>query len=115
MCDVAVHLEMFATTHPASWRKEQLELFPVANWRPTSLFLSVGVYFRCFGLPHLDTISCFQHDHAFVNPFHVQRLSIISLAFQVNIRGHSGRVVTLSPPTSESGFGSRHGLKWESW
>ena len=30
-------------------------------------------------------------------------------------RGHGGRVVTLSPPTSEAGVRSRHGLKWESW
>ena len=37
--DVAVHLEMFATTHPSSWRKEQLELFPTASWRLTSLLL----------------------------------------------------------------------------
>ena len=31
------------------------------------------------------------------------------------IGGHGGRVVTLSPPTSESGVRSPHGLKWESW
>ena len=30
-------------------------------------------------------------------------------------RGHGGRVVTLSPPTSEAGFDPHHGLKWESW
>ena len=30
-------------------------------------------------------------------------------------RGHGGRVVTLSPPTSEAGVRSPHGLKWESW
>ena len=35
--------------------------------------------------------------------------------FKSRGRGHLGRVVTLSPPTSEAGFGSRHGLKWESW
>ena len=29
--------------------------------------------------------------------------------------GHGGRVVTLSPPTSEAGVRSPHGLKWESW
>ena len=29
--------------------------------------------------------------------------------------GHGGRVVTLSPPTSEAGVRSQHGLKWESW
>ena len=29
--------------------------------------------------------------------------------------GHGGRVVTLSPPTSEAGVQSPHGLKWESW
>ena len=29
--------------------------------------------------------------------------------------GHGGRVVTLSPPTSEPGVRSPHGLKWESW
>ena len=31
------------------------------------------------------------------------------------VRGHGGRVVTLSPPTSEAGVRSTHGLKWESW
>ena len=31
------------------------------------------------------------------------------------IGGHGGRVVTLSPPTSEAGVRSPHGLKWESW
>ena len=30
---MAVHLEMFATTRPASWPKEQLELFSTASWR----------------------------------------------------------------------------------
>ena len=30
-------------------------------------------------------------------------------------RGHGGRVVTVSPPTSEVWLGSQHGLKWESW
>ena len=30
-------------------------------------------------------------------------------------RGHGGRVVTLSPPTSGAGVRSRHGRKWESW
>ena len=29
--------------------------------------------------------------------------------------GHGGRVVTLSPPTSEAGVRYPHGLKWESW
>ena len=29
--------------------------------------------------------------------------------------GHSGRVATLSPPTSEAGVRSPHELKWESW
>ena len=28
------------------------------------------------------------------------------------LRGHGGRVVTLSPPTSEAGVRSPHGLKW---
>ena len=29
--------------------------------------------------------------------------------------GYGGRVVTLSPPTSEAGVRSSHGLKWGSW
>ena len=32
-----------------------------------------------------------------------------------HFRGHGGRVVTLSPPTSEVRFGSRPYLKYESW
>ena len=42
----------------------------------------------------------------------------ISFHFQsvyVGRRGHGGRVVTLSPPTSEAGDRSPYGLKWESW
>ena len=35
--------------------------------------------------------------------------------FSITCRGHGGRVVTLSPPTSEAGVRSPHGLKWESW
>ena len=31
------------------------------------------------------------------------------------VGGHGGRVVTLSPPTSEAGVRSPTGLKWESW
>ena len=31
------------------------------------------------------------------------------------IRGHGGRVVTLSPPTSEARVRSLHSLKWENW
>ena len=38
-----------------------------------------------------------------------------SPGFDPTSRGHSGRVVTLSPPTSEAGVRSPHGLKWESW
>ena len=35
--------------------------------------------------------------------------------FKMETWGHGGRVVTLSPPTSEAGVRSQHGLKWESW
>ena len=42
-------------------------------------------------------------------------LNIAKTSFMIFSRGHGGRVVTLSPPTSEAGVRSRHGLKWESW
>ena len=40
---------------------------------------------------------------------------ISDTSLTLNVRGHGGRVVTLSPPTSEAGVRSQHGLKWESW
>ena len=39
----------------------------------------------------------------------------VNTALNKTSGGHSGRVVTLSPPTSEAGFGSWLYLKWESW
>ena len=37
------------------------------------------------------------------------------VSHQLDNWGHGGRVVRLSPPTSEVGVRSPHGLKWESW
>ena len=53
---------------------------------------------------------------------HTFRRSGATLAFNSNVsiqniqsHSHGGRVVTLSPPTSEAGDRSPYGLKWESW
>ena len=46
---------------------------------------------------------------AVVSTMGLQRVSLS------HMRGHGGRVVTLSPPTSEAGVRSLHRLKWESW
>ena len=43
------------------------------------------------------------------------RITKVKGAYNLPIGGHGGRVVTLSPPTSEAGVRSPHGLKWESW
>ena len=48
----------------------------------------------------------------------IQKLSRPIESVQIHVLGnggHGGRVVTLSPPTSEAGVRSPHGLKWESW
>ena len=45
----------------------------------------------------------------------ITEFNLLGLEFNVDLGGHGGRVVTLSPPTSEAGVRSPHGLKWESW
>ena len=95
--------DVVGTVIPSQCRIIHIPEFWLISWRNTSQ-LHLGAHFtRCHG--PADGMEMAIH------------IGAIEIVYQVIgiIRGHGGRVVTLSPPTSEAGVRSPHGLKWESW